>query len=141
MRTVHQLPARVLDAIARGNTIEAIKLLREDTGLGLKEAKDLIDQHARGEAVSLPAQSTSFVLSPAVLAALHQGNKIEAIKLLREQTGMGLKEAKDAIDAAPRAPHRMRGGGSPGEVPRGGKFAGVLLAAAIGALLLYFLLR
>jgi ribosomal protein L7/L12 len=26
------------------------------------------------------------------------GNKIEAIKLYREQTGLGLKEAKDAVD-------------------------------------------
>jgi len=27
------------------------------------------------------------------------GQKIEAIKMLREETNMGLKEAKDAVDA------------------------------------------
>ncbi len=29
---------------------------------------------------------------------LRQGKKIEAIKIYREQTGVGLKEAKDAVD-------------------------------------------
>lgn len=38
--------------------------------------------------------------------ALMRGNKIEAIKLYREQTGLGLKEAKDTIDALER---QMRG--------------------------------
>ncbi|WP_371136059.1 ribosomal protein L7/L12 [Pseudomonas sp.] len=33
-----------------------------------------------------------------VVAALERGQKIEAIKLLRELRGMGLKEAKDAVD-------------------------------------------
>ena len=36
-------------------------------------------------------------------AALAQGNKIAAIKLLREATGLGLKESKDAVE-------RMAGG-------------------------------
>ena len=33
-----------------------------------------------------------------VVAALERGRKIEAIKLLRELKGVGLKEAKDAVD-------------------------------------------
>ena len=33
-----------------------------------------------------------------VKTALFEGRKIEAIKLYREQTGVGLKEAKDAMD-------------------------------------------
>ncbi|HVZ46245.1 MAG TPA: ribosomal protein L7/L12 [Ramlibacter sp.] len=37
-------------------------------------------------------------LSPAAVAALQQGNKIEAIKILREERNIGLKEAKDAVD-------------------------------------------
>jgi ribosomal protein L7/L12 len=35
----------------------------------------------------------------AAVAALHQGNKIEAIKLVREAHHTGLKEAKDMVDA------------------------------------------
>lgn len=34
----------------------------------------------------------------AVKAALFAGRKIEAIKLFREQSGLGLAEAKEAID-------------------------------------------
>ena len=35
-------------------------------------------------------------------ALLRAGRKIEAIKSLRERTGLGLKEAKDAVDALER---------------------------------------
>ena len=36
-----------------------------------------------------------------VAAALVGGNKIEAIKLVREQTGLGLKEAKELVERLP----------------------------------------
>jgi len=38
--------------------------------------------------------------SPAIQEALRRGNKIEAIKIYRELTGVGLAEAKQAIDQA-----------------------------------------
>lgn len=38
-------------------------------------------------------------LNPAIREAMMAGNKILAIKLYREQYGVGLKEAKDAVDA------------------------------------------
>lgn len=34
----------------------------------------------------------------AIQAAIFQGSKIEAIKLYRKATGLGLKEAKDAVE-------------------------------------------
>jgi len=37
-------------------------------------------------------------LPPQVMHALKAGRKIEAIKLLREARGIGLAEAKDAVD-------------------------------------------
>jgi ribosomal protein L7/L12 len=37
-------------------------------------------------------------LSTAAISALHRGNKIEAIKIVREELNIGLKEAKDAVD-------------------------------------------
>ena len=37
-------------------------------------------------------------LPPDVLEAVHAGRKVEAIKRLREHRGMGLKEAKEAVD-------------------------------------------
>ena len=44
--------------------------------------------------------SSDPVLSPQVQDAIRRGNKIEAIKIYRELTGVGLAEAKDAIDRA-----------------------------------------
>ena len=38
-------------------------------------------------------------LDPKVIAAIASGRKIEAIKLVREQKGIGLKEAKEWVDA------------------------------------------
>jgi len=40
------------------------------------------------------------VLSPQIQDALRKGNKIEAIKIYRELTGVGLAEAKQVIDRA-----------------------------------------
>jgi len=37
-------------------------------------------------------------VSPEVLQLALQGKKIQAIKILREQTGLGLKESKDIVD-------------------------------------------
>ncbi|MCX7141012.1 MAG: ribosomal protein L7/L12 [Proteobacteria bacterium] len=37
-------------------------------------------------------------LSIAAISALHSGNKIDAIKIVREERNIGLKEAKDAVE-------------------------------------------
>jgi len=89
-----------------GKKIDAIKLVREQTGLGLKEAKDAVEAIERGELVELTwASSAAAAPGPYALdlapitAAVNAGKKIEAIKLYRQQTGVGLKEAKDAVEA------------------------------------------
>jgi len=38
-------------------------------------------------------------IAPEAIAAARRGNLIEAIKITRERTGIGLKEAKDAVEA------------------------------------------
>jgi len=38
-------------------------------------------------------------LPPSAVSALHAGNKMEAIKLTREATNLGLKEAKELVEA------------------------------------------
>lgn len=84
-----------------------------------------------------------ITLTPEAVAALRNGNKIEAIRLMREKSGIGLAEAKAVVDAFERvsaipagakvvmkqaihvkhgAPVHMESppsGLSPGEVPRG----------------------
>jgi ribosomal protein L7/L12 len=41
-------------------------------------------------------------LSPEVVQLINSGNKIQAIKAHRERTGLGLAEAKDAVEAFER---------------------------------------
>lgn len=43
-------------------------------------------------------QPGELMASPMVRQLALQGNKIAAIKLLRDETGFGLKEAKDIVD-------------------------------------------
>jgi hypothetical protein len=54
--TEDDLPPEVMRAIERGRKIEAIQLLREATGLGLANAKVLVDKAARrhGEKSTVP---------------------------------------------------------------------------------------
>ena len=47
-------------------------------------------------------QDRDLSFSDEVIAAVDNGKKIEAIKRLREETGLDLKEAKHAIDALAR---------------------------------------
>ncbi len=73
---------------------------------------------------------SQFTLPPQAVDALRRGNKIEAIKLLRQASGLGLAEAKGIIDRLDQTT-----GLSPGEVPRGagGAFGTVILVAAAAA--------
>jgi ribosomal protein L7/L12 len=101
-RTV--LPSRAASALARGKTIEAIRVVRKELRLGLKEAKELVERHQRG---GHDVQPITLVPSAAV-AALHKGWRIEAIRIVREQTHVGLKEAKEIVDAYLRAHPRLQ---------------------------------
>ena len=133
------LPGQVLDALLRGNSIEAIKLLRACTGLGLKEAKDVIDQHLRRRTAPGSTVPAPHSPSAAFAAASQEGGRIEAIRRLRETTGLGLREAKDVVDSSGRAARAASSRHAPGEVPRsrtGIWLAAVLVAAGI---LAYFL--
>jgi hypothetical protein len=73
-----------------------------------------------------------------IRALLQQRRKIHAIKLLREHTGLGLKEAKDRIDALDRElrPREARATGPSGS---GGLFAAVV--GVVLAILAWWWLR
>jgi ribosomal protein L7/L12 len=45
-----------------------------------------------------PVKTALPALSPSAIAALQQGNKIAAIKIVRADRNIGLKEAKDAVE-------------------------------------------
>ena len=83
-------------------------------------------------------QDPSF--SDEVIAAVDNGNKIEAIKRLREETGLGLKEAKHAIDALARDRRGVTQttAGMPEEGGAGGAVRLVVLIVAVLVVYFYF---
>jgi len=50
-----------------------------------------------------PPASRPGALSPQVIALVEAGRKIDAIKLYRQETGEGLKQAKAAVELGPAA--------------------------------------
>lgn len=138
MAPADPLPADVLAALEQGDTIEAIKRLRGSSGLGLKEAKDAVDRHLASAQPTRRSVASMLSLPFAVAEAMKQGNKIEAIRLMRQQGGLGLKEAKEAVEAFERANATGASGRAPGEVPRpriGWWLIAVLLLALLGLLM------
>ncbi len=107
--------------VAAGRNIHAIKLYRQHTGVRLQEAKDRIDHWSVSTtaphltAVSNAAAASSSITAtpssvrgalPASVAAevdrlVAADQKIHAIKLVREHTDLGLKGAKDVVEAWP----------------------------------------
>jgi len=66
--TEQQLPVDVIEAIRQGQKIEAIKILREATGLGLANAKVLVDRASRTHGPKKPIPS--FADQPTGVSAL-----------------------------------------------------------------------
>ena len=89
-----EISRRIQALMARGEKIEAIRVLREATGLGLAEAKHWVESAIHP---SVPPDSSN--VDRELLTLLESNQKIEAIKRLRERTQMGLKEAKDYVEA------------------------------------------
>lgn len=94
---------RIAELIEQGRKLEAIELLRENTGISLAEAKEQIERLIAEEAGQpVPAERTGLDtqgLPEDVLALARAGRKIEAIKVLRQRKRLGLKEAKEQIEA------------------------------------------
>jgi hypothetical protein len=66
-----ELSEAVLTAIGANRKIDAIKLLRQEQNIGLKEAKDIVDAYISKNPQVLPDQSRrgSFNAVPLLLAA------------------------------------------------------------------------
>ncbi len=80
----------------QGNKIEAIKMYRNRTNCLLRHAKNAVDEAVRGTVEYTPEMDVSAV----ELETANNDNKIGAIKMIRERTGMGLRDAKTAIETA-----------------------------------------
>jgi hypothetical protein len=79
-------------------------------------------------------------LSTAAMVALQRGNKIEAIKIVRKTLGLGLKEAKDLVEAHLAADPSLNASYAAAQGQQGGGRAWVWLGAALAAGWLLYLL-
>ena len=93
----------ILDAVAGMSVLELselIKMMEEKFGVSAAAAAVAVAAPAGGGAGAAAAveEQTEFTV---VLAAIGD-KKVEVIKAVREITGLGLKEAKDLVDGAPK---------------------------------------
>ena len=92
----------ILDKISSMTVLELselIKAMEEKFGVSAAAAVSVAAPAAGGAAPAAAAEEqTEFTV---VLAAFGD-NKVNVIKAVRELTGLGLKEAKDLVDGAPK---------------------------------------
>ncbi|OGA03618.1 MAG: 50S ribosomal protein L7/L12 [Betaproteobacteria bacterium RIFCSPLOWO2_02_FULL_64_12] len=95
--------AEVLDAISNMTVLELsqlIKEMEEKFGVSAAAAAVAVAAPAAGAAAAPAAEEqTEFT----VMLNAFGDNKVNVIKAVRELTGLGLKEAKDLVDGAPKA--------------------------------------
>ena len=91
----------ILDAIAAKSVLEVaelIKMMEEKFGVSSAAAAVAVAAPAAGAAAAVEEQ-TEFTVN--LISAGEK--KVEVIKVVRAATGLGLKEAKDLVDGAPKA--------------------------------------
>ena len=93
--------AEILDAISNMTVLELshlIKDLEDKFGVSAAAAAVAVAAPAAGGAAAAAEEKTEFTVT---LTAIGE-NKVNVIKAVRELTGLGLKEAKDLVDGAPK---------------------------------------
>src|SRR6187399_1538694 len=94
--------SKIVDELSSLTVLEAAelaKLLEEKWGVSAAAAVAVAAGPAAGAAAAPAEEKTEFTV---VLAAAGD-KKIEVIKEVRALTGLGLKEAKDLVEGAPKA--------------------------------------
>jgi large subunit ribosomal protein L7/L12 len=94
--------AEILDAIASMTVLdlsELIKEMEEKFGVSAAAAAVAVAAPAAGGAAAAAEEQTEFT----VMLNSAGEKKVEVIKVVRAATGLGLKEAKDLVDGAPKA--------------------------------------
>lgn len=99
--------AEIHQLLAANKKIQAIKVFRDRTGAGLLDAKNAIEHLQSGgqfplSSTILDAAQAGPVpwddLIPRLSMLKSEGKAIAAIKLLRDRTGLSLRDAKNAVD-------------------------------------------
>jgi large subunit ribosomal protein L7/L12 len=90
---------QVKDFIKNMTLMDAAALVKElEEELGVSAAAPVAIAAAAGPAAAVAEEKTEFD----VILAEAGEKKIQVIKVVRELTGLGLKEAKDLVDGAPK---------------------------------------
>src|ERR1043165_4407184 len=93
--------AEILDAISGLSVLELSQLIKDmEDKFGVSAAAATVAVAAAPGAAAAPAaeEQTEFTV---MLTAAGE-NKVNVIKVVRAVTGLGLKEAKDLVDGAPK---------------------------------------
>ena len=93
--------AEILDKISSMTVLELselIKAMEDKFGVSAAAAVSVAAPAAGGAPAAAAEEQTEFTV---VLSAIGD-NKVNVIKAVRELTGLGLKEAKDLVDGAPK---------------------------------------
>jgi len=77
--------------------VELVKMLEEEWGVSAAAPVAVAAGSAAGDAGEAAAEKDEFD----VVMTSFGGNKVAVIKAVRTITGLGLKEAKDAVEGAP----------------------------------------
>jgi large subunit ribosomal protein L7/L12 len=88
-----------LDSLTLLEASQLSKVLQEKWGVSAAAAVAVAAPAAGGGAAAAVEEQTEFDV---ILMAAGE-KKIQVIKVVRELTGLGLKEAKDLVDGAPKA--------------------------------------
>jgi len=94
----------IVDALKEKSLLEASELVKliEET-FGVSAAAAAVAAPAAGGAAAEAAPAAEEKTEFDVILQAAGGNKINVIKVVREITSLGLKEAKDLVEAAPKA--------------------------------------
>ena len=91
--------AEIIDAIKELSVLELNDLVKAcEEEFGVSAAAGVVVAAAGGAAASAEEEKTEFNVELTEVGP----NKVKVIKVVREITGLGLKEAKDLVDGAPK---------------------------------------
>jgi large subunit ribosomal protein L7/L12 len=93
----------ILDSIAKMTVLEVVELISDmEKKFGVTAAAPVAAAAAPGAAAAAAApveEKTEFTV---ILKEYPADKKVSVIKVIRELTGLGLKEAKDLVEGAPQ---------------------------------------
>ena len=103
MSTTKLSPAQLVEAVGQLTVLEAAEFVKlAEEKFGVKAAAAAPAAAAGGAAPAAGGAAAEAQTEFTVVLTGAGTNKINVIKVVRELTGLGLKEAKDLVEAAPK---------------------------------------